>query len=110
MYDFKIEAASKPELYRELIEAGDPVNAGEPEGIANIGEQSMIIEIEPARLSRTGLPVALMDRAATTGFLAANVLLERWGVRGQTLWTVPDRGRSAVLRGLAGRAGRRFPA
>ncbi|MFR9799075.1 FAD-dependent oxidoreductase [Streptomyces sp. MS06] len=55
---------------------------------------------------RTDLPVALMERAATTGFLAANALLERWGVRGQTLWTVPARGRSAALRGLAGWAGR----
>ncbi|MFI1422190.1 FAD-dependent oxidoreductase [Streptomyces sp. NPDC020731] len=53
-------------------------------------------------LVRTGLPVALMERAATTGFLAANALLERWGVRGQTLWTVPDRGRGALLRSLAG--------
>ncbi|MEU7563444.1 FAD-dependent oxidoreductase [Streptomyces eurythermus] len=52
-------------------------------------------------LVRTGLPVALMERAATSGFLAANTLLERWGVRGQTLWTVPDRGRSALLRALA---------
>jgi isorenieratene synthase len=52
-------------------------------------------------LVRTGLPVALMERAATTGFLAANVLLERWGVRGQTLWTVPRQGRSAALRALA---------
>ncbi|WP_330172289.1 FAD-dependent oxidoreductase [Streptomyces sp. NBC_01498] len=52
-------------------------------------------------LIRTDLPVALMERAATTGFLAANTLLERWGVRGQTLWTVPDRGRSAALRALA---------
>ncbi|EGE46472.1 FAD-dependent oxidoreductase [Streptomyces sp. SID4928] len=50
---------------------------------------------------RTGLPVALMERAATSGFLAANALLERWGVRGQTLWTVPRAGRSAVLRRLA---------
>ncbi|MET9010307.1 NAD(P)/FAD-dependent oxidoreductase [Streptomyces olivaceoviridis] len=50
---------------------------------------------------RTGLPVALMERAATSGFLAANALLEGWGVRGQTLWTVPDRGRSAILRSLA---------
>ncbi|MCH0564200.1 MULTISPECIES: FAD-dependent oxidoreductase [unclassified Streptomyces] len=57
-------------------------------------------------LVRADLPVALMERAATTGFLAANALLERWGVRGQTLWTVPDRGRGAVLRGLAGWAGR----
>ncbi|MGW7618563.1 FAD-dependent oxidoreductase [Streptomyces antimycoticus] len=50
---------------------------------------------------RTGLPVALMERAATSGFLAANALLERWGVRGQTLWTVPHRGRGALLRALA---------
>ncbi|MFF5447257.1 FAD-dependent oxidoreductase [Streptomyces sp. NPDC012888] len=55
---------------------------------------------------RSGLPVALMERAATTGFLAANALLERWGVRGQTLWTVPDRGRGAVLRRAAAWAGR----
>ncbi|MEU0957641.1 FAD-dependent oxidoreductase [Streptomyces niveus] len=59
-------------------------------------------------LVRTDLPVALMERAATTGFLAANALLERWGVRGQTLWTVPDRGRSAGLRALA-RLARRAP-
>ncbi|MFD4770317.1 FAD-dependent oxidoreductase [Streptomyces niveus] len=51
-------------------------------------------------LVRTDLPVALMERAATTGFLAANALLAGWGVRGQTLWTVPDRGRSAGLRAL----------
>ncbi|MEV8554169.1 NAD(P)/FAD-dependent oxidoreductase [Streptomyces glaucescens] len=57
-------------------------------------------------LVRTDLPVALMERAATTGFLAADALLERWGVRGRALWTVPDRGRGAVLRGLAGWAGR----
>ncbi|MET9730217.1 FAD-dependent oxidoreductase [Streptomyces sp. NPDC006458] len=55
---------------------------------------------------RTDQPVALMERAATTGFLAANALLERWGVRGQTLWTVPDRGRGPLLRGLARWAGR----
>jgi isorenieratene synthase len=47
---------------------------------------------------RSEHPVALMERAATTGFLAANALLERWGVAGQTLWTVPDRGRTPVLR------------
>ncbi|MFJ3498418.1 FAD-dependent oxidoreductase [Streptomyces sp. NPDC086091] len=56
-------------------------------------------------LVRTDLPVALMERAATSGFLASNALLERWGVRGQTLWTVPNRGRGAVLRALSGRAG-----
>ncbi|MEU3727490.1 FAD-dependent oxidoreductase [Streptomyces sp. NPDC031705] len=56
-------------------------------------------------LVRTDLPVALMERAATTGFLAANAHLRRWGLRGQTLWTVPRRGRSAPLRLLARRFG-----
>ncbi|MEW2416935.1 FAD-dependent oxidoreductase [Streptomyces sp. NPDC046866] len=58
-------------------------------------------------LVRTGLPVALMERAATTGFLAANTHLRRWGLRGQTLWTVPPHGRSAPLRLLARRFGER---
>ncbi|MFF7177036.1 FAD-dependent oxidoreductase [Streptomyces sp. NPDC008121] len=52
-------------------------------------------------LVRTGLPVALMERAATSGFLAANALLAGWGVRGQALWTVPRAGRSRALRALA---------
>ncbi|MEU6737259.1 FAD-dependent oxidoreductase [Streptomyces physcomitrii] len=52
---------------------------------------------------RCDLPVALMERAATTGFLAAGALLARWGVRGQVLWTVPRAGRSAVLRALGAR-------
>lgn len=52
-------------------------------------------------LVRTDLPVALMERAATTGFQAANALLRQWGVRGQTLWTVPRAGRSAALRAAA---------
>ncbi|OQD56301.1 isorenieratene synthase [Streptomyces phaeoluteigriseus] len=50
---------------------------------------------------RSDLPVALMERAATTGFLAAGALLADWGVRGQTLWTVPRAGRSTVLRALS---------
>lgn len=54
-------------------------------------------------LVRTDLPVALMERAATTGFLAANALLHRWGVRGHALWTVPQAGRSRMLRALARR-------
>ncbi|MFG2833095.1 FAD-dependent oxidoreductase [Streptomyces sp. NPDC048434] len=52
-------------------------------------------------LVRTDLPVALMERAATTGFLAANSLLRRWGAAGHPLWTVPRRGRSPVLRCMA---------
>jgi isorenieratene synthase len=50
---------------------------------------------------RTDLPVALMERAATSGLLAANALLSRWGRPGHTVWTVPRRGRSAPLRALA---------
>ena len=46
---------------------------------------------------RCDLPVALMERAATTGFQAANVLLERWGLAGQELWTVPMRGLLSCL-------------
>ncbi|MEU3959822.1 FAD-dependent oxidoreductase [Streptomyces buecherae] len=56
---------------------------------------------------RTGLPVALMERAATSGFLAANALLRRWGLRGHALWTVPGRGRVAALRWAAARVGDR---
>ncbi len=42
---------------------------------------------------RCDYPVALMERAATTGFLAANALLSRYGLPGHGLWTVPTRGR-----------------
>ncbi len=50
---------------------------------------------------RIDLPVALMERAATTGWAAANRLLARFGLAGHELHTVPNRGRSALLRGLA---------
>ncbi len=52
---------------------------------------------------RIDLPVALMERAATTGWSAANRLLESWGVGGHTLYSVPVEGRSPVLRKLAER-------
>ena len=38
---------------------------------------------------RCDFPVALMERAATTGFLAANQLLGGYGLAGHDLWTVP---------------------
>jgi len=41
---------------------------------------------------RCDYPVALMERAATTGFLAANELLGGWGVVGEDVWTVPMKG------------------
>ncbi|WP_367138591.1 FAD-dependent oxidoreductase [Saccharothrix sp. HUAS TT1] len=57
-------------------------------------------------LVRVDLPVALMERAATTGFAAANHLLAGWGVSGTDLWSVPTTGRGPVLRTLARRFGR----
>jgi carotenoid phi-ring synthase / carotenoid chi-ring synthase len=53
---------------------------------------------------RIDLPVALMERAATTGFAAANTLLGKFGLRGHDVYTVPVRGRSAALRHFADRA------
>ena len=52
---------------------------------------------------RVDLPVALMERAATTGWCAANQLLQRWGLAGHPLATVPTQGRSPLLRWLAAR-------
>ncbi len=52
---------------------------------------------------RIDLPVALMERAATTGWSAANQILAQWGLAGHALCTVPTEGRSALLRFLAGR-------
>jgi carotenoid phi-ring synthase / carotenoid chi-ring synthase len=51
---------------------------------------------------RIDLPVALMERAATTGWQAANLLLASWGLPGHDLYTVPTTGRLRLLR-LLGR-------
>jgi isorenieratene synthase len=37
-------------------------------------------------------PSALMERAAASGFLAANHLLRQWGVAGEPVYTVAPRG------------------
>jgi isorenieratene synthase len=50
-------------------------------------------------LVRCDLPVALMERAATTGWQAANTLLAGWGRPGQVLWSPPTRGLLAPARG-----------
>ncbi len=42
---------------------------------------------------RCDLPIALMERAATTGWMAANELLASWGIAGHELWSVPTQGR-----------------
>ncbi|WP_208302841.1 FAD-dependent oxidoreductase, partial [Dermatophilus congolensis] len=38
---------------------------------------------------RCDYPVALMERAATTGVLAANHLLKTWDIHGADIWTTP---------------------
>ena len=43
-------------------------------------------------LVRSEWPIALMERAATTGWQAANTLLARFGRRGHDLWSPPLRG------------------
>jgi GAF domain-containing protein len=43
MYDFKIEAAYKPTLYRDLASALEGLVAGEPDGIANMANAAALI-------------------------------------------------------------------
>ncbi len=50
---------------------------------------------------RIDLPVALMERAATTGLQAANTLLTGWGIEGHEIHTVPVRGRFRMFDSIA---------
>src|SRR5205085_3023380 len=43
MYDFKIEAADKPALYRELNAAAESLTDGEPDGIANMANVAALL-------------------------------------------------------------------
>ena len=43
MYDFRIEAADKTELYRELTDAADSLTAGEPDAIANMANVAALL-------------------------------------------------------------------
>ncbi|WP_199253617.1 FAD-dependent oxidoreductase [Mycolicibacterium mengxianglii] len=54
---------------------------------------------------RIDLPVALMERAATTGLVGANHLLNGFGLAGHAVHSVPNRGRSPQLRRFAARVG-----
>jgi carotenoid phi-ring synthase / carotenoid chi-ring synthase len=51
---------------------------------------------------RLPFPSALMERACASGFLAANLLLDRWDVRGETVWSIPPRGFMAGMRFRSG--------
>jgi isorenieratene synthase len=61
-------------------------------------EQGLVLAGDAIRVD---LPVALMERAATTGWSAANALLRRWRLAGHPLRSVPNRGRIALLERLA---------
>jgi GAF domain-containing protein len=43
MYDFRIDAADKAEMYRDLGEALEALVAGEPDGIANMANAAALI-------------------------------------------------------------------
>ena len=43
MYEFRIEAAGKAELYRQLIEAADALTTGEPDAIANMANVAALL-------------------------------------------------------------------
>ena len=43
MYEFRIEAAEKPDLYRQLIAAADALTEGEPDPIANMANVAALL-------------------------------------------------------------------
>ena len=43
MYDFRIDAADKAQLWRELIEAADALTAGEPDAVANMANVAALL-------------------------------------------------------------------
>ncbi|GAA4399220.1 FAD-dependent oxidoreductase [Fodinibacter luteus] len=57
---------------------------------------------------RCDLPVALMERAATTGWMAADRLLTGWGLPGHGVWSVPMGSRMGPVPRLARRGIRAF--
>lgn len=43
MYEFRIDAPDKPELYRQLVQAADALTAGEPDPIANMANVAALL-------------------------------------------------------------------
>ena len=43
MFDFDLAAASKPDLYAQLVEAADALTAGEPDAIANMANVAALL-------------------------------------------------------------------
>ncbi|WET76789.1 FAD-dependent oxidoreductase [Amycolatopsis sp. QT-25] len=75
-------------------------------GVGDFARRPTITTPEPALVLagdgiRIDLPVALMERAAATGWAAANALLENWGLAGHPIRSVPNHGRIGLLNRLA---------
>ena len=43
MYEFKITAADKQELYRQMVDAADALTAGEPDSVANMANVAALL-------------------------------------------------------------------
>jgi L-methionine (R)-S-oxide reductase len=43
MYDFRITAADKPSLYRDLVQAADGLTDGEPDAVANMANVAALL-------------------------------------------------------------------
>ncbi len=87
------ETAGLGIVERELLVADDCTLIGPDRWEERPGVATPLAEVRLAGdWVRCDYPVALMERAATTGFLAANQLLARWGAAGEDVWTVPMRG------------------
>jgi isorenieratene synthase len=88
------ELATATTLHQEWIVAADCPLAGTDPWTRRPG-----VETPDPRVVLAGdgvrceLPVALMERAATTGWQAANALLRGYGLPGHDVWSVPVRGR-----------------
>ncbi|WP_253941153.1 FAD-dependent oxidoreductase [Microbacterium sp. SYP-A9085] len=87
------ETASAATLHREILVRDDcPVITPE-EWAARPGVVTPWSRLVLAGDAvRCDYPVALMERAATTGILAADRLLAGWGLAGHDVWTVPMSG------------------
>ncbi|MFB9688723.1 FAD-dependent oxidoreductase [Amycolatopsis plumensis] len=75
-------------------------------GLGDFASRPKVVTPDPALVLagdgvRIDLPVALMERAAATGWAAANALLAGWGLAGHPLRSVPNRGRIGLLNRLA---------
>ena len=43
MYDFRIETASKPEAWRQIVAAADALTSGEPDAVANMANVAALL-------------------------------------------------------------------